>query len=229
MSSDQIPFPGLKIVEDPSVPPGETQLRRAPTREECEAAVREMDGVLLSYQGPDAHDAPTERMPAADAGPFPEDAAEVPASQKPTEQTVKVIRCTKCKASIETTLVTSDHAQLCATCFALLLNGVGTLADGPNEAEKPTRISFQLTAPPKDIQEHQRHLPDAIENAIGQAAKEFGAELRAAFFAGEANVFKLLAQAKVHGLTLLVVIQPAIRQPKPAPAPVPDLRRKGKA
>lgn len=168
-----------------------------------------------------AQDAPTERMPAE--SPFPEDAAEVEPNRKPTEQTVKVVRCHRCKAAIETAMVTAgDNAQLCARCFSLLVNQVGTPSD---PASKPTRISFQLNAPPETVRIHERMLPEQIEDAMRTAAADFGRELREAFFAGDAKLFSLLAQAKVHGLTLLVVVQPSIRA---APA-APDLRRKGKA
>lgn len=192
-----------------------TQLWRE--REEAEAAASGQpvltDPVLSSL---DAQDAVTQAMPNPDH-PFPDDqVAETDPARKPTEQTVKIVRCTKCKAAIETAMVTGDNAQLCARCFSLLVNQVGVPAD---PASKPTRISFQIHAPPEVVRKHERVLPEQIEDALRTAAIDFGAELRGAFFAGDAKLFNLLAQAKEHGLTLLVVVQPTIKPPAAPTAP----------
>lgn len=235
MTIDPIPFPLPKVVLDPSLGPGEMVVRQD-VRDRCIDCGRSMPGTINFFclecakvrfpagvKGGDPQDAPTERMPAADASPFPEDAADAEPGRKPTEQTVKVVRCHRCKAAIETAMIAAGgNEQLCARCFSLLVNQVGVPLDPPT---KPTRITFQLNAPPETVRLHERVLPEQIEDAMRTAAKDFGTELRNAFFAGDAKLFSLLAQAKQHGLTLLVVVQASMK----APAAPPDLRRKGKA
>jgi hypothetical protein len=187
------------------------------------------DPIPFPVPAVDPQDAPTEAMPNPNH-PFPDDQVDEPradteANRQPTQSTVKVVRCQKCKAAIETAFVSSDNAQLCGRCFSLLVNQVGVPAA---PAAIPVRLTFQLRAPPEVVREHERHLPDHIESAIRQAADDFGRELREAFFAGDAKLFGLLSQAKEHGLLLLFVVQAAMTKPAAPPAPA-DLRRKGKA
>jgi hypothetical protein len=146
---------------------------------------------------------PGKDMSAAFPPPIPDPIAlaEAPRESKP---------CAKCGAGCDVP-VGSDNAVLCATCFAVIANRVGTPAGDVDP--RSVRIVYNWKCDAQDVRDHRHEMAECVEEAIGYAAKDIAGQLAAALLAGDAKAHHLLYEASKHGLLVVVVLQPAIAAP----------------
>ncbi len=113
--------------------------------------------------------------------------------------------CSKCGKPVAVPQA-SDQDTLCPTCFAVLVNSAGA----PLPGSKPLRLTTHRILAAEAVAKHGQALPVLVYDGIvesGGIAELLSEEMAA----NPAGVAALYAQAKEHGLLVMIVVQPAMK------------------